>query len=52
MTNNEIITAIYDAVEHAVCAGDFSVDCMSLGATGIYLCIDNKNYILTIKGYK
>ena len=52
MTNNEIITAIYDAVEHAVCACDFSVDCMSLGATGIYLCIDNKNYILTIKGYK
>lgn len=50
---NRIMQAVYDAMEHAICAGDFiETECMSLGTNAIYICIDGKNYELKIKEYK
>lgn len=45
---NRIMQAIYDAIEHAVCAGDFiQTDCMCLASGNIYMTVDGKAYMDT-----
>jgi hypothetical protein len=50
---DKIMQAIYDAIEHAVCAGDFiQTDCMCLASGNIYMTVNGKDYELKIKEYK
>lgn len=49
---DRIIESIYDAIEHSVNAGDFETECMCLDNGNIYMTVNNKDYVLTIKEYK